>query len=104
MKHTKEPWSVCGCGKCDQILDSGKRPIASVESGEIGDSYPAIRPVGSSIGGKYEAYTEFIPYGEIPEKEAEANAARIVACVNACAWMENPEKQIKSLLEGNDDH
>ena len=96
MKHTKEPWAECGCGKC-LTINGGGRPIITVESGKIGDSYPSIRLIGPSMDRKAEAYTEFIAYDEIPKDEATANAQRIVACVNACEGMENPVEEINNL-------
>jgi len=39
-------------------------------------------------------------YG-LPNNATKANAARIVACVNACAGMEFPELNIQQLNTGN---
>ena len=40
-------------------------------------------------------------YGDLSTSLSEANASRIVACVNACAGMEDPEGDIFLLREGN---
>jgi hypothetical protein len=79
-KHTPGPWSLCNDGekcKCGQIW-SADFPIAKVTKGKWGDPYPAIRPVGGSIGRQYEAYIELIEYGEVPEDVAMANG-RLIA-------------------------
>jgi len=78
-------------------------PVAVVEKEDWGDSYPSLREISPSIEGKFEAFTEYIVYGHIPLEVARANAKRLVACWNACVGMEDPEKEILSLLEGKDE-
>jgi len=58
-------------------------PVAVVESGKWGDRFPSIRLVGGSLSVKAEPYMDMIEYGEIPQEEAEANAAFIVQAVNS---------------------
>lgn len=53
-------------------------PICTVEHGEWGDSWPAIR-VEPGIGGKAEAYMEFAAYGSIPKEFSDANVQLIAA-------------------------
>lgn len=89
-KWTPEPWSLCGekrggC-QCGQIWSpAADAPVADVIHGPWGDTYPSLRPIGSSIEGKFEAVVEMIEYGVVDMEAAKANAARIVACVNALA-------------------
>ena len=81
-KFTKGPWHVCSGTKSVQGICScmsiscADHPIATVERGEWGDSYPSLRWVEGtgSIGRKAEAYMELIGYGSIPDEEAVANA------------------------------
>ncbi len=95
--HSPEPWNFCGHKRggcsCGQIWSTpADCPVASVTSGEWGDSYPVIRIVNkdesASASRAFElvlkADTERIDYGSIPEDVAKANMRRIVACVNAC--------------------
>ena len=83
-EHTQLPWSVCCEGRCTCLMIMcAVHPIAKVESGEWGDTYPAMRMAGSSIEGRYEAYIEKITYGEIPQEIAKANALYIVKACNA---------------------
>ena len=82
MTHTPGPWGVCGKGRCScKQVWCGDHPVADVECGEWGDSYPAIRLVKhpTNIGFMAEAYMERISYGEISEETAEANAHLIAA-------------------------
>ena len=69
--HTKEPWKVS---------DAHKTLIAAVS--EIGVHFRAIASVDTCNKGNDE-YTNSIV------DENKANAARIVACVNACAGISN---------------
>ena len=79
-KFTKGPWKVCGKGDCPcNTVGSDHHPIATVESGEWGDSYPAIRLIGTSLEHKYEAYIERMNYGRIDKEEAKANLHLIAA-------------------------
>lgn len=65
-KHTAAPWSICNLGKainCIGVDHSGRDWIAFV------------RDVSGNVVCRVHGATK---------QEAEANAARIVACVNAC--------------------
>lgn len=74
-KFTKGGWHACGDGDCEcKHVWSAHHPITSVEHGEWGDTYPAIRVVGEGVARLYEPYIEKIPYGFIPEEVAVANA------------------------------
>lgn len=50
-------------------------------------------------GGEYGYQIAHVkhPYSDFPDDEIEANAARIVACVNACAGMGDPEATINGM-------
>lgn len=81
---TPRPWNACRDGKCScHQIWSADHPVAEVASGKWGDEYPSIRLVGPSLNLKAEAYMEQISYGEISVESSEANAALIVALVNA---------------------
>ena len=89
------PWEACGddrggC-KCGQVWSKiADHPVAVVERGEWGDTYPAIRLTSDGLHGtQAEAYLERIPYGEIPEGKSQANMLFIAAA--------NPET-IKELV------
>lgn len=43
--------------------------------------------------------TEVMPYGKHHVRTAEANALRLVACVNACSGFPDPIKAIEALIE-----
>lgn len=72
-EHTKEPWSV--------------------HSGDIWQGEPdnPIVPLYREIRESWSWHQA------TPEDEREANARRIVACVNACAGMADPAAEIASL-------
>ena len=76
MKHTPEPWEIYGrYGDHGRIVGEGDRHIA----GTMG-------------------YSSNIRSGEV-RAENQANARRIVECVNACAGIEDPETVIPQLIE-----
>lgn len=76
---TPGPWSTCQKGDCScGMVGSEHHPICTVESGEWGDMWPAIR-VEPGIGGKAEAYMERSTYGTIEKETAKANARLIAA-------------------------
>ena len=90
MEHTKTPWKLCNRGKCPCLTISGKdAPIANVESGEWGDSYPVIKIISDnkaeSVSGELTLKAEmgFSAYGKIPTGTGQANAEFIVKAVNA---------------------
>jgi hypothetical protein len=72
MKHTAEPWHVNRIGK-NMYVESPLGFIADLQLGEC----------------------TFLDEAAV----AAANAARIVACVNACAGMDDPVAEIKRLRE-----
>lgn len=75
MSHTKEPWRV--------------HIYSDARNHEI-------------YGGKHQI-AEVTNYYTTPEHsdraQDEANAERIVACVNACSTLKDPEKEIKALID-----
>jgi hypothetical protein len=80
-KHTPEPWFAV------HIKGSTRRYITSHDagSGDIADLYHYTR-----LGSRDDLET-------FTKENAEANAARIVACVNACAGMDDPEANVATL-------
>lgn len=73
IEHTKEPWATCGCGHCALVWgNNGKTLIA--EGADQSES-----DVSADLD------------------EQVANARRIVACVNACKGMKDPEADIAAL-------
>lgn len=86
-EHSPTPWKACHNGncRCKQIWSKpADHPVVVVESGEWGDSYPDIRLVKGKtfLETRAEAYIEKMPYGEIPEEVAAANARFIVKACN----------------------
>ena len=87
-KFTKGGWHACGDGDCEcKHVWSAHHPITSVEHGEWGDTYPAIRVVGEGVARRYEPYIEKIPYGFIPEEVAVANAQVIAKATDSYEQM-----------------
>jgi hypothetical protein len=87
-KAMPAPWSECGAdrGGCScGMISFAHGPIAEMVRGEWGDIFPDLRLVeeAGTIGNKVEAFINKIPYGEVPPEVAHANAAYIVALVNA---------------------
>lgn len=87
--HTPGPWEACNGGKCSCLMVWSKpadHPVCTVESGEWGDTYPALRVIGGgpirSIGAAFEPYIEKLPYGSIDRRVAEKNARLIAAAPN----------------------
>jgi hypothetical protein len=77
VKYSPGPWEACHDGKCKcKSVWNDNHPIATVESGEWGDEYPAIR---EGEDGEPEAYAERIVYGTIDEESAQGNARLIAA-------------------------
>ena len=82
QEHTPGPWSSCQNGRCSCgiIWGGGDYPVAEVQSGEWGDSYPALRLVGdTSFDQKAEPYIEHINYGMGASPEEAAANARLIA-------------------------
>jgi hypothetical protein len=67
---------------------------------------PYIRIRGTAIGGRYKIANVLTPnYNGVHPREAQetrANARRIVACVNACEGIEDPENVVPQLRRAND--
>jgi hypothetical protein len=79
-QHTPEPWKVDNEWPCS-IVDS--TDISIIECWDEGDN-----------GNSFEPYDI-----KATEENARANARRIVACVNACAGIVNPDIKIPKLQE-----
>ncbi len=106
--RTKGKLRLCNDGECPCLqIWTANHPVAAAESGEWGDSYPAIRLVGkSSFDMKAEPYIEHIYYGEIPLNIATADARHLVACWNAVedaggdpATLQAENKRLREALE-----
>lgn len=85
-KHTPEPWFGC----CNQENNPDKKPHFIFST----DARKAICSIfynDPTIEG-YEDMEDIITL-----EEAKANSRRIAACVNACAGMEDPIKEITEL-------
>lgn len=79
-QHTPGPWKACKDGdcRCGQIWSkTADQPVATVEIGQWGDAWPALRFSGD--GTVVEAYTARSDYGEVSLEEAKANANLIAA-------------------------
>lgn len=74
-----EKWKYCGEDRggcsCMTIWNiESDCPVATIESGDWGDSYPAIRiKMPGAINEVAEPYMEKIVYGNIPKEVAEFN-------------------------------
>lgn len=79
-KHTKEPWVQGDCSR--NMIYAWKGQVLVFTD----DGYRIIVSCNQNY----------------PE-EAEANARRIVACVNACAGMDDPEKEVATLKVHRDE-
>lgn len=77
-QHTPEPWAMVQHDYRPRIITEGARPYVLAEIRRI--HYP-------------------LPDEDPHDREADANARRIVACVNACAGIPDPEKAIPALVE-----
>ena len=77
MKHTPTPWRYTG------TIDS-----EHVQKCQLVLQARAINPANIA---------KIIPCMGMSAEEVEANAARIVACVNACAGLEDPETVIRMM-------
>ena len=83
-KHTPEPWA---------LSSESQRIIVEAPAFEGASS---LRLIGSTCG-----HPDSWAY---PTEEAGyANALRIVSCVNACAGMEDPDKEIAELRRQRDE-
>ena len=72
MKHTKEPWSINN----SRVVDQPYRLVI----------YASCRRIALCFKEGNSIY--------VSEKEAEANAKRIVDCVNALEGIENPKEWV----------
>jgi len=70
MKHTEEPWEAVARGS--RVTIEAVKKERGMRA--CGDTYPRIANMAASCA------------------TDDANAMRIVACVNACAGIEDPEK------------
>lgn len=73
--HTPEPWKL---GRAGSVISESKDGLEII--GATGEE--AINYYGGNL---------------IAESISQANAARIVACVNACAGIENPQEYMKGV-------
>jgi len=86
-KHTPEPWKIDEHENHFFIMRRWGGGVEPGNSSVFGSAY------GAHIGS-----LEFVGDTAVPtRKQAEANARRIVACVNACKGMADPENEIAVL-------
>lgn len=83
--HTKEPWKACVAGKCQcgMIWSAAQDQHIVTAYGDRTQSEFVIAGVHLESGDEKDMI-----YSKVSEAEREANAARIVACVNALAGIE----------------
>ena len=81
--HTPEPWSINGYEQWDKFGPIKRASIVAQWDNGFSETL-LIATVNTT-------------------KQIEANAARIVACVNACAGMTDPAAQIKALRDALED-
>ena len=86
MKHTKEPW----VGMVKGRFNSNHYWHADNDNSSCSTAAPIF------AGGEVVCLAVSTDY---EMQELEANAQRIVDCVNACSGMENPQAEITSLRE-----
>jgi hypothetical protein len=86
-KHTPEPWYVVNG---EYIY---RRP--QKELYEFGGQVAGDKPLAICNKGWYDQDSDGFPL--------RANAERIVACVNACAGMEDPQSEIQQLRSERDE-
>lgn len=86
MEHTKEPWNAC----CTENEKTGSHYVFD-ESGEIAICQMLSNPKES------EKYDDMCPVVSVATKNA--NARRIVACVNCCEGIPTDELEISTFLE-----
>lgn len=81
MSHTKEPWRIIERRIPHRLGEHIERNIATAYiDGQLHDHYPVVS-VAIGIGKEGEPPVHFLG-------TSEANARRIVACVNACAGID----------------
>lgn len=80
IKHTPEPWRFKEFPSNDQCFIQADRNKAT-------DPYD-IEVMGDDTNEKYYPY-----------EQKKSDALRIVSCINACAGMEDPAKEIEELKE-----
>jgi hypothetical protein len=112
MPTTPGPWESCGeerggctCGFVNGPGDYAQ--VATVEQGEWGDTYPALRikndfqegnlSNGSTV--ELEAYSEKIPYGRMPTGEGKANAIFIAHAREDIPWLMTQVRVLTAQLE-----
>ena len=88
------PWRGCKDGDCSCGMIwsvPGDHPVATVESGPWGDTWPALRSFdnGNMPGTAVEAYMERSDYGEVDPDVAKANARLIAAAPDMLEQLRN---------------
>ena len=93
FKGSKFPWKISPSilqiySSDNEGFDTGHE-VCNMTIGEWGDTFPVIKPVGSTFLGNYKVDMEMIPYGNTPREISELNANMIgavgdlfQACVN----------------------
>lgn len=81
-QHTPEPWNI-----------SFNSPNPLIHSKLVGEDWYYSTIASVVQRGRHPIYG-----GEITDATAKANAARIVACVNGCAGISDPETTVPELV------
>lgn len=102
--HTPGPWSLCGADRdvCKCFMVScGHHPIAVIEHGAWGDSYPSIRMKAGTthLDNQWEAYIERMDYGSIDENFAKGNAYLVSAAPDLLEALRKIYSAIDSCVE-----
>ena len=92
-RASPSPWNACHNGECSckQVWSGADYPIASLECGEWGDSYPTARLVDAEDGipgtKVIDAYMERMACGIIPEHYAQGDAQFIAFARTALPFL-----------------
>lgn len=94
-KHTPEPWGIH-----PDFVDDKPTKFEHEETDCVAQDLPISS--GETIVAKAVFMFPNFGHEHVPsEEEMRANARRIVACVNACAGMSDPETEIAELKADN---
>lgn len=105
------PWHACHDGECSckTVWSGAEYPIASLECGEWGDQYPALRFVEPDVPIRElpgtlvaKAYLERFAYGSIPEELATADARFIVFARMALPMLAQEVLRLKAPVASGD--
>lgn len=104
LAATLGPWRACGDDRggciCGQVWSiTSDHPVAVVEQGEWGDTYPALKTSGDTFNQHVTAVIEKIAYGHIDPEVAKRNALLIAAARNAIPELLKENAELEAKLE-----